>query len=282
MSGPAGAEFRPVGQGDAMRKLLGTLPLMASALVLAACEPTVPDRPGGVGFGDYQSYMAERASGQTGGAAPAQGYGSAGMGAGMVSGGAAGAPMNATDLQPAPLTTPIAGAAPSVAPGAPLPASILAAVNQVDGGGADTAGMIPTEVPSADLRLDPTGQNGGYAAQAQSSGQFPAAPDVMSVPVATPMAAQARPAPVASGAKGAELVDYALSVSNAVGQAVWPRGSVKMANHERACAKYPGNDLAQAAFLKRGGPERDPLNLDPDGDGFACAWDPRPFQQARK
>ncbi|MGO4852763.1 hypothetical protein [Phaeovulum sp. W22_SRMD_FR3] len=265
-----------------MRKLLGTLPLMASALVLAACEPNVPDRPGGVGFGDYQSYMAERASGQTGSAAPASGYGT-GMGTGA--GSPVGAPMNATDLQPAPLSTPVAGAAPSVSPGAPLPASILAAVNQVDGGGADTAGMVPTEVPSADLRLDPTGQNGGYTAP----GQFAAASDVMSAPMATPVAtpmsapvAQARPAPVASGAKGAELVDYALAATNAVGQSVWERGTVKMANHERACAKYPGSDLAQAAFLKRGGPARDPLNLDPDGDGFACAWDPRPFQQARK
>lgn len=255
-----------------MRTLLGTLPLLASALVLAACEPNVPDRPGGVGFGDYQSYMAQRASGQSGAVAPASGYGT---GTGMA------APMNATDLQPAPLTTPVAGGTPSVSPGAPLPASILAAVNQVDGGGADTAGMVPTEVPPADLRLDPTGQNGGYTAP----GQFAAASDVMSAPVATPMSApvaQARPAPVASGAKGAELVDYALSATNAVGQSVWERGTVKLASHDRACAKYPGNDLAQAAFLKRGGPERDPLNLDPDGDGFACAWDPRPFQQARQ
>ena len=37
----------------------------------------------------------------------------------------------------------------------------------------------------------------------------------------------------------------------------------------------------QEAFLDAGGPKRDPHALDPDGDGFACAWDPRPFRAAR-
>ena len=32
------------------------------------------------------------------------------------------------------------------------------------------------------------------------------------------------------------------------------------------------------AFLEAGGPKRDRKGLDPDGDGFACAWDPRPFR----
>ena len=32
--------------------------------------------------------------------------------------------------------------------------------------------------------------------------------------------------------------------------------------------------------LPCGGPERDPRGLDPDGDGFACDWDPAPFRAA--
>ena len=39
---------------------------------------------------------------------------------------------------------------------------------------------------------------------------------------------------------------------------------------------------AQEAFLKAGGPERDRYGLDPDGDGFACRWDPTPFRAAIK
>ena len=37
---------------------------------------------------------------------------------------------------------------------------------------------------------------------------------------------------------------------------------------------------AQQAFLEAGGPERDRKGLDPDGDGYACAWDPTPFRAA--
>jgi hypothetical protein len=42
----------------------------------------------------------------------------------------------------------------------------------------------------------------------------------------------------------------------------------------------PSDDLAQEAFLSEGGPERDRLGVDPDGDGFACRWDPTPFRRA--
>mgnify|MGYP000454045377 CR=1 FL=1 len=46
------------------------------------------------------------------------------------------------------------------------------------------------------------------------------------------------------------------------------------------CAKYASADLAQEDFLQRGGPERDRKGLDPDGDGYACNWDPTPFRAA--
>ena len=80
---------------------------------------------------------------------------------------------------------------------------------------------------------------------------------------------------------GPNIVAYALSVTNRVGQPVWRRSALALANHDRACAGYASPDLAQQDFLRRGGPERDARNLDPDGDGFACAWDPTPFQRAR-
>ena len=40
------------------------------------------------------------------------------------------------------------------------------------------------------------------------------------------------------------------------------------------CAAYPTPDAAQRAFIAQGGPQRDPLGLDPDGDGRACTWTP--------
>lgn len=81
---------------------------------------------------------------------------------------------------------------------------------------------------------------------------------------------------------GANVVSFALSTTNAVGQSLYRRSSLFADSRLAAnCAKYTSSDLAQQAFLDAGGPERDRLNLDPDGDGFACYWDPAPFRAAR-
>ncbi len=77
------------------------------------------------------------------------------------------------------------------------------------------------------------------------------------------------------------IVEYALATTNAVGQQVYPRSGGNAARTQRNCASYGSPGLAQEAFLAAGGPERDRRGLDPDGDGFACSWDPTPFRAAR-
>lgn len=52
------------------------------------------------------------------------------------------------------------------------------------------------------------------------------------------------------------------------------------AKAQRNCAGYASPDQAQIDFLANGGPQRDRKGLDPDGDGFACGWDPSPFRSA--
>jgi hypothetical protein len=76
------------------------------------------------------------------------------------------------------------------------------------------------------------------------------------------------------------IVEYALSTRHDPGAKLYNRFGIRLTSVERACARYEAPDRAQEAFLARGGPERDPLGLDPDGDGFACGWDPRPFRAA--
>lgn len=88
--------------------------------------------------------------------------------------------------------------------------------------------------------------------------------------------------PQRQGESGPNIVQYALSTSNAVGQQVYRRGGVfGTKDPTRACAQYASSDLAQQAFLAAGGPQRDKLGVDPDGDGFACGWNPAPFRAAR-
>ncbi len=84
------------------------------------------------------------------------------------------------------------------------------------------------------------------------------------------------------GGRGASVVEFALSTTNRVGEAQYRRSKVFAdSRFIKNCLKYPSPDLAQAQFLKNGGPQKDRNGLDPDGDGFACSWDPQPFRNAK-
>lgn len=95
--------------------------------------------------------------------------------------------------------------------------------------------------------------------------------------VITPTALPMRP-----GTNTPNIVEYALQTDNPVGTRLYRRMGIRTAaRHQQACAQFAKPDLAQEAFLAAGGPERDRENLDPDGDGFACRWDPTPFRAIR-
>jgi hypothetical protein len=85
-----------------------------------------------------------------------------------------------------------------------------------------------------------------------------------------------------AGATGPNIVAFALSTTNQVGEQVYRRSNFNAdSRFQRACARFATADEAQREFLARGGPESDRMGVDPDGDGFACYWDPRPFRAAR-
>jgi hypothetical protein len=86
--------------------------------------------------------------------------------------------------------------------------------------------------------------------------------------------------PTRPGDTGPNIVEYALATTHAPGTQLHKRSSFRVSDPAATCAKYGSPDIAQEAFLAKGGPEKDRLGLDPDGDGFACSWDPRPFRAA--
>lgn len=92
-------------------------------------------------------------------------------------------------------------------------------------------------------------------------------------------------APTAVPQRGSDgqpnIVQYALSTSNPVGTQLYSRAGFNLqAKAQRNCARFPSADQAQIEFLSNGGPQRDRKGLDPDGDGYACGWDPSPFRSA--
>lgn len=86
--------------------------------------------------------------------------------------------------------------------------------------------------------------------------------------------------PQRTGDAVSPVVAYVLSAPNGLGEAIYDRRAVKPEVYQKACQRYPTAEAAQAAFLKAGGPQRDGKKLDPDGDGYACDFDPTPFRQA--
>lgn len=76
-----------------------------------------------------------------------------------------------------------------------------------------------------------------------------------------------------ANAKSIDLREYAASQPQLVGQKKYSRSQSKYAQGGN-CDAYAVPEIAQIAFLNAGGPRRDSILLDADGDGFACAWVP--------
>lgn len=86
--------------------------------------------------------------------------------------------------------------------------------------------------------------------------------------------------PSRSGNTQPNVVQYALQTSHPRGTKVHRRVSIaSAARTQRNCSQYASEDEAQIDFLSFGGPDRDRKGLDPDGDGYACGWDPAPFRR---
>ena len=78
--------------------------------------------------------------------------------------------------------------------------------------------------------------------------------------------------------KSINLAVFARSVSNNIGEKIYYRNFLSNENNSN-CKKFSNKNAAQIFFLKNGGPENDYHNIDVDGDGFACKWDPSIYRK---
>jgi hypothetical protein len=90
-----------------------------------------------------------------------------------------------------------------------------------------------------------------------------------------------QPGSVPSRPGGANVALFAVQTTNAVGERAYDRSIGARVASAGSCGRYRDADAAQRAFLDAGGPQQDRLGLDPDGDGFACRWDPAPYRALR-
>ena len=236
------------------------LSLLSLCAFVAACAPSVPDSGAGVGFQDYNSYIRNSYSG-----APPAGVSAAPQAA---------AP---TGFDPAAAAAAIDRAEGVQAPLATTPMASLPAGNTGIRPRGDAPAGIKVEngevIHSNPSISDENDFNAVSARESIESDAQRIARNRAEYVVVQPGAV-----PVRQGDSGPNIVQFALSTTHAPGVAMYKRGRAKDATV--ACARYASPDLAQQDFLARGGPEKDRNGLDPDGDGFACGWDPRPFRTA--
>lgn len=233
-------------------------------LSVTACAPPIPES--GPGFQDYNSYMRERAA-------------------------------NPSAAQPV---------APAAADTGFSPAGASAALDRAQGvnipaaspdqgaiiGGTGTAGARPRGLTPDGIKEE-AGETVHYTGNAASNSGISDEQDFDAVASRESIQSdkeriernraqyqidQPGALPTRSGNEGPNIVQYALSMTHPLGTQVYSRSGFGRKDNTAACAKFASPDLAQEWFLANGGPNRDRRGLDPDGDGYACTWDPTPFR----
>ncbi len=177
-------------------------------------------------------------------------------------------------------------AAPTTALGAPA-AVTTGAIGAADlaaagiGGGAP-AGISPAAPAPAPLAIQSSGISDEQDFSAVSGREsIESDAERLAQAAANYQVVQPTALPAQPQSTGPNIVEYALAAPNRIGQPWYSRFIFSgQRRFERNCASYRSPDEAQRDFLARGGPDRDPRGLDPDGDGFACGWDPAPFLAA--
>jgi hypothetical protein len=233
-------------------------------LALLACAPPVPDSAAGVGRQDYNSYLREREAAAT----RPQPIVPPGFSTDIV-----GAAIDRADGASTGSASPVTGPSTGAVIGA-APISAGSAANRPRGNAPTTireesGEMIHAQKPGISDEQD-------FQAVSQretiESDKARIERNRAQYQVIQPGALPTRP-----GETGPNIVDYALATNHPVGAQLYRRSAFG-GNSGARCAGYASPDLAQEAFLAKGGPERDRLGLDPDGDGYACGWDPSPFR----
>lgn len=227
----------------------------------------------GVGFGDYQRYLHDRENARRTGAPysvapePSRTAPPAGLAATTLPA------IQQAPLQPAgaPLAAPMVATAPMAT--APLPQTQPATSS------APAFGTTPAFEAGPSVRPGLSDEQDFEAVAARET--IESDRERLQQQRAQYQIIEVNTVPDSSAPSGPNVVEYALATRHPVGTQQYRRiNPLRWSRWEAACLRFHNQDAAQEAFLADGGPERDRNHLDPDGDGYACWWDPTPIRQA--
>ncbi|MDZ4313030.1 MAG: hypothetical protein U1A24_20985 [Cypionkella sp.] len=249
--------------------------MILAAFGLAACGTSVPDSGAGVGFQDYTDFNVTPPAAST-------------PPAGFTPGGALAAIDKAegknTDTALTPTNVPLSAQAqgsPYAQPYGQPQGAVIGGANRPRGNA--PAGIVETtsemaNIPGSAANAGVSDEQDFEAVSARETIESDKARIERNR--AQYQVDQPTALPQRSGGDAPNIVQYAISANHPKGTQMYKRSSLRLNSYNAACAKFPSPDLAQEAFLAAGGPDRDRKGLDPDGDGYACAWDPTPFRAA--
>ena len=225
--------------------------LVLAAAGLAACGPTVPDSGAGVGFDDYDTYLSEKQA-------------------------------RDAELRSQRSGQQTVAPKPAATPGQQTASDAVAAVRgtstgQPNRGESVPAGIQNTSPNAPDLNNPSISDEQDFQAvsgrQSIESDAERRRAQSAQYQVIAPKAVPSRP-----GGGAQTPVEFALKTSHPVGQKTYRRSVFSASKAAKACAGFSSAELAQDAFLKAGGPQKDKLGVDPDGDGYACGWNPAKYR----
>lgn len=264
---------------------------LAGAIALLALPACMGDTGGatyggvssGVGFGDYQRYLHDRESARRGTApysVPPQRTGAQQPPAASAQAGGTprtvGQP-NIIHQTPLQSVQPATGAPMS----APMAAPMASAPSPQTAGNAPAFGTTPAFEAGPSVRPAISDEQDFEAVSARETIESDRAR--LDQQRAQYQVVSVDSVPDASVRSGPNVIEYALRTNHPVGAQQHRRlNPLRWRRWENNCLRYHNQDAAQEAFLAAGGPERDPNHLDPDGDGYACWWDPAPYRQAMR
>jgi len=244
----------------------------ALGFALSACQPAIPDSARGVGFDSFDAQQSRRD------AALASSGSAVGLGAPMSAAVPAPASVSASTLGPVNDGSAAATAAETT--------RILDATrpgglgnDAMTNSGMEPLNASPSNPAPPVLNAEGISQENNFDAV---SGERSIEGDAARIAANRAQYRVVQPEALPDRADaGPNIVAYALQNSHPVGTAKYTRrGFNKERKYARACAEYSHPDQAQIAFLAAGGPQRDRAGMDPDGDGYACTWNPAPYRKS--
>lgn len=142
---------------------------------------------------------------------------------------------------------------------------------------ADGTGALPG---ASEIGIDPNAQEINLSLSSQEEQKVQREAAARRLEAARAQRVEIAPEALPQQNNNANVVKFARATTHPVGKRLYRRNPlISRSQSRQTCRRFDSPDDAQRQFLARGGPEQDPFNLDPDGDGFACQFDPEIYRK---